>query len=259
MKTITLFVCVLLFSTFEQINAQRTISSTNDHRRFALSIGMGRTQGFDRYEVIGEDHPNMSFFNPREVNVAFGFTWYHPDRWFTSLHWHVFNSMSGASASREVPATDSTGVSFRWTGRASSFVFNDYSLRVGRTSFARHSGWQASWMAGINFKHITHDASRISTEGILSPLLDVAHRSTTARASGFMPSLQAGYQVAYRGKRMGVSLMALGNYGLSYFAVDEYEVAINNERYRAAIHTKGDLIAWIVQYEVYFGNTSSRQ
>ncbi|MEM1327915.1 MAG: hypothetical protein AAGI23_18295 [Bacteroidota bacterium] len=76
---------------------------------------------------------------------------------------------------------------------------------------------------------------------------------------GIAPSLQAGYQVAYRGKRMGLSLMLLGNLGLKYYLLDEYTARINFEEYDVTINTKNDLIAWILQYEVYFGNTSSRR
>ncbi|MEM1327917.1 MAG: hypothetical protein AAGI23_18305 [Bacteroidota bacterium] len=262
MKTISLlFASLFLLSLFpESLLAQRgSFVETNDYRRFALSIGMGRTQGFDQYEVLGRDHPDMNFFNPRETNIAFGFTWYHRERWFTSFHLHGFNSMSGMSAGRTIPATDSTAESFRTRSSAQGFIFNDYSIRFGRTNFARYSGWQASWMVGMNFKHLSHDASSRSTRLVQNTLLEIRHRSTDIRPSGFIPSLQVGLQVAHRGPKMGLSLMLLGNYGLRYFATDEYEVWIDNEQYRAAIRTKNDLIAWVLQYEVYFGNTSRRR
>lgn len=252
----TIIVSLLFLAATESLLAQRFAPpTTNDHRRFALSIGAGSTQGYDLYEVIGPDHPDMQYVAPQGLNFTLGFTWYHKNRWFTSLHWHQFDSWSGMSASIMDPITRST----RGRQRATSSIFNDYSIRAGRTFFFNNSRWQTRWLLGANVKNVSFDYGDRPTQPVDDTYLNIRRTRTPDIDRGLAPSLQAGYQVAFRGGRMGLSFMILGNLGLKYYSSDEYEVWINNESYTTTISTKNDLIAFIFQYEVYFGNTSSRR
>jgi hypothetical protein len=250
---------VVLF-TLPSLSAQQSINTnTNDHRRFEISIGGGQTKGYDEYTVTDEEHPDIHYISPREVNVTLGFTWYHRNRWFTSLHAHVFNSYSGVSARVETPPIGNTENNFRGKWVASSLPFNDYSLRVGRTQFLGNSPWQARWMVGANIKHTAFEPSRGFINETNSTFLNIKDVSRLLTERSIAPSLQAGLQLAYRGKRMGLSFMLLGNLGLDYISATDYRIWINHQEYNATIRTKDDLIAWILQYEVYFGNTTSRR
>lgn len=257
MRNITIAISVLLLLFSENLFSQ--IVNTNDHRRFALSFGVGKTQGFDRYEVIGEDHPDINYINPTETNFAIGFTWFHKNRWFTSLHYHEFQSTSGMSVSIDVSNREDFDYNRFGKYITRSYNFSDYSLRIGRTHFLKNPKWQTRWLLGTNLKHVSHRPTYGSANESDDPFFSLSQNSTPKTRTGIAPSLQAGYQIAYRGKRMGLSLMALGNLGLKYYALDEFEIWIDYEQYNTTINTRDDLIAWILQYEIYFGNTSSRR
>lgn len=232
---------------------------TNDHRRFALSFGIGRTQGYDQFEFVGRSHPDVLYIDPRAYNFALGFTWYHKKRWFTSLHWHQFTSTTGARVTIDLPPEE--GIDFERRGKSigRASIFNNYSVRVGRTHFFQNPRWQTRWLAGMNFKHVSHDVVYNPLNVSDDPFFSLSQNLTPETQTGIAPSVQAGYQVAYRGKKMGLSLIVLGNLGLKYYLLDEYTARINFEEYNATINTKDDLIAWTLQYEVYFGNTTNRR
>lgn len=235
------------------------MTNTNDHRRFALSFGIGETQGFDRYEVTGEDHPSMRYINPTRINFALGFTWYYRNRWFTSLHYHEYGSTSGMSATIDVSNREEFDYNRFDKYITRSLTYNNYSFRIGRTHFFKNPKWQTRWLLGTNLILVSHNATYGSANESNDRFFSLSHNLSPETRTGIAPSLQAGYQIAYRGKRMGLSLMALGNLGLKYYTLDEYEIWIDYEQYNTTIETKSDLIAWILQYEVYFGNTSSRR
>ncbi|MEM1327916.1 MAG: hypothetical protein AAGI23_18300 [Bacteroidota bacterium] len=262
MKTISLlFASLFLLSLFpESLLAQRgSFVETNDYRRFEISVGGGQTQGYNDYQLRGEGHPDIHYIAPRDINTTIGLTWYHRKRWFTSLHAHVFNSYSGVSARAKVPPIGNTENNFRTRLKVMTLPFNDYSLRLGRTQFWGNSPWQTRWMVGANIKHIAYEPTIGSINESNNTFLNIKRELRLLTDKSVTSSLQAGCQLAYRGKRMGLSFMLLGNFGLNYISATDYRIWINHQEYNATIRTKDDLIAWIVQYEVYFGNTSSRK
>ncbi|MEM1325493.1 MAG: hypothetical protein AAGI23_06040 [Bacteroidota bacterium] len=256
MKIFTLI--FIIFISCQEIYSQESIGTqTNDHRRFALSVGIGLTQAFDRYEIIGVDNPGIEYITPSQTNLTLGLTWYHRSRWFTSLHWHQFSSTSGIRATNRFSANGSNNSDILNLVNERSITFSDYSFRVGRTHFFKNPKWQTRWLAGVSIKNIPYDIFYFPLNASDDPIFSLSQNLTPETQLGIAPSLQAGYQIAYRGKRMGLSLMILGNLGLKYYVLDEYTIRIDFEEFNTTINSKNDLIAGILQYEVYFGNTTT--
>lgn len=242
------FSTILTLSYFN-LSAQVKSASLLNSPKFELNIGGGMTYGFNQFEVEEPSSPDFNSIMRLKHNLGIGLKIYHKNRWFTSLDLWQYTPAYGVYLFRE--NTDDN--SFIGSGRysVSSFSFISTSIRIGKITYLNNPRWQLSWLGGINLEYVnTSNSGNINS--VNSPAFALYENDPTVE-TGIAPSIQAGYQIAHRGRRMGVSFTLISNLGLKYYARKEYEAWLNNQQFFARINTKGDFIAAVLKYEMYFG------
>jgi len=241
---------MIIFIVANVLAQKKDDSTFLRNQNFALHIGAGPTLGFNKFEQAKPSNPNFVPSQKLSANLDLGLDIFHKKRWFSSYSWTQYNSTYGVSAT--IQGNENDWFVRRIREKYINYNYWSATLQFGRIKSLKDTRWQVNWLAGINLEFVVPkgqinfdlgDNQRLSLKGEDAIVI-----------SGIAPNLQAGYQVAFRGNRMGLSLKMIGNLGLRYYGSIKYEAWMDNEQFFATVKTKNDFIAAILQYEVYFGN-----
>lgn len=214
----------------------------------------GLTTGIDNFEQNGLN--NAQFKRKLSVlyNWGIGATAIYEKGWVYSIDIGKFHPSLGV----QLVGEPFLGFNRDLQQIIISLDYVSSSFRLGKVSVINESNWQQKWLIGIDLLYVDGRGSG----GIGYVVNNVFARQFALvnpdieTQSGIAPAAQAGYQIAFRGKRMGISLMMLGNLGLKRYGVQHYEAWIDNQEGRGTQHVRGSFIATLVQYE-FFLNTKS--
>lgn len=236
MKVIITFIFMLITtSIFCQKN-------TLTNERFSLHLTTGLTIGLSPLSEFVEI-PQFSNRITARPSLGIGAKFFHQKHFFISLDFMQYNFEYGATLEREIDNNQKSII-------VSPGYFST-AFRFGRVNYFNNARWQHSYLLGANLDYIVSLNQDLNPSGNTTDF--GLYNRGLAIEEGIVPSLQGGYQIAYRGNRMGLSLTLLGNLGLKTYGVQRYEIQLNGEQFLATHDIKGHFTSAILQYEFFFG------
>jgi hypothetical protein len=209
----------------------------------------GLTTGIDNFEQTGLDNSQFKRKSSVLYNWGIGATAKYKKGWVYSIDIGKYHPSLGA----QLVGKPLLGFNRDLQQIIINLDYVSSSFRLGKVSIINNSNWQHKWLIGIDLLYI--DGRGLGgTGGVANNVFarqSVLVNPNIETQSGIAPAAQAGYQIAFRGKRMGISLMILGNLGLKRYGTQHYEAWLDNQEGKGIQNVRGSFIATLVQYEVF--------